>query len=217
MKLVVLNFKLYKESSGSRALALAKKIERVKAKGYTIVVVPSLVSLKEIRDKTKLNVFSQHVDPVSLGAHTGSVSVKELKEIGVKGTLLNHSERKLSFPVLKESLVMCKKAGLKVIVCASSLFEVRRIASLKPDYIAYEPAALIGGNVSVTSSKPEVIVKAVELVKSISSKTKVLAGAGVHNKEDVGQAFLLGCSGVLIGHSVPKTKDPRRFLESMLL
>ena len=56
-----------------------------------------------------------------------------------------------------------------------------------------------------------------ELVSGISPKTKVLCGAGIHSKEDLGQALLLGTGGVLIGHAVPKSKDPKKFLEGMLI
>ncbi len=215
--LIVLNFKLYKEASGNKALELAKKIEKVKHNGYEIVVVPSLLTMKEVKDKTKLTVFSQHTGHVPLGAHTGRVSAKELKLIGIKGTLLNHSERKIPLKYLVEIIANCKKEKLRTIVCASSLGEVKKIAAMKPDYIAYEPKELIGGNVSVTEANPDVIVKAVDMVRSISKKTKVLCGAGVHNKEDVGHSLMLGCAGVLIGHAVPKAKDPIKFLQEMLL
>jgi len=60
-------------------------------------------------------------------------------------------------------------------------------------------------------------VKAVEAVKKISPKSRVLCGAGVHTKEDIKHALLLGTEGVLIGHAVPKAKDPRKFLEELLM
>jgi triosephosphate isomerase (TIM) len=215
--LIILNYKLYKEAVGKKALELSRKIDKVKENGYNIVVAPSLLSMKEVIDKTKLDVFSQHADHFSLGANTGRVSVKELKLIGAKGTILNHSERKIPLRYLSEIISICKKNKLKTVVCSSSLSETKKIAQLQPDYIAYEPKELIGGNISVTKAKPEIIVKAVELVESISPKTKVLCGAGVHSKEDLGQALLLGTKGVLIGHAVPKAKDPKKFLEGMLL
>ena len=215
--LILLNFKIYKEASGDKALLLAKKLEKVRTNGYVLAVAPSLMTMKEIVDKTKLNVFSQHADHASLGAHTGRISPKELKQIGVKGTILNHSERKIPLKFLKEIIEDCKNNKLKTVVCASSLSEVKKIAQFQPDYIAYEPKELIGGEISVTESKPDIIVDAVEIVKDISPKTKVLCGAGVHGKEDLGHALLLGTYGVLIGHSVPKAKDPKKFLEGMLL
>jgi triosephosphate isomerase (TIM) len=215
--LILINFKEYKEAVGNKSLELARTIAKVNKPNYKIVVTPSLLNLKEIVDKTSLNVYSQHADPVSLGAQTGHVSIEELKMLGVKGTLLNHSERKMPFPILKKAIEMCKSKKMKVVVCASTLSEIKKIALLNPNFIAYEPKELIGTNISVTESKPDIIIKAVELVKEISPKTKVLCGAGIHTKEDLGHALLLGTKGVLIGHAVPKSKDPKKFLQEMLI
>lgn len=215
--LILLNFKVYKEAIGKNALNLAKKIAKVKKKNYEIVVAPSLLMTKEIVDKTDLMVFAQHTDHVQFGAHTGSIPAKELVEIGVKGTILNHSEYKMDLKLLTLAIEECKKNKLITVVCASTLSEVEEISLLKPNYLAYEPKELIGGEISVTTAESDIIVKAVELVKEISPNTKVLCGAGVHTKEDLGKALLLGTSGILIGHSVPKAKDPKKFLEEMLI
>ncbi|HLC51756.1 MAG TPA: triose-phosphate isomerase [Candidatus Nanoarchaeia archaeon] len=215
--LILLNFKTYKEASGTKSLILAKKIAAARKNGYEIVIAPSLLTTKEIVDETNLTVFAQHSDSVELGAHTGWIPAQELVEIGVKGTILNHSEHKIPLKFLAMAIEECKKNGLVTVVCAATLEEVKKICALNPDYLAYEPKELIGGDVSVTTAEPDVIIKAVGLVKKLSPATKVLCGAGVHNKEDLGQALLLGTQGVLIGHSVPKSKDPKHFLEGMLL
>ena len=215
--LILLNFKLYEESIAGKALDLAKKIAKAEKNGYEIIVAPSLLMMKEIVDKTKLPVFSQHTDHVELGAHTGRISAQELKRIGARGTILNHSERKVPMKYLTEIVDKCRKAKLKIVICASSLYELKKVLSLEPNYVAYEPKGLIGGDVSVTKANPDLIVEAVEIVKELSPYTKLLVGAGVHTKADVGQALLLGASGVLIGHAVPKSKNPKKFLEGMLL
>ena len=214
---ILLNFKTYKESTGKKAVLLAKSSEKARKNGYELAVAPSLLLTKEIVDKTSLQVYAQHTDHVTLGAHTGRIPAKELKEIGVKGTILNHSERKIPFNYLVQIVEECKRNGLSTVVCASSLFEIKKIAALNPTFIAYEPKELIGGETSVTEAKPKIIVKAVETLANTGSKARLLCGAGVHSKEDLGHALLLGTSGVLIGHSIPKAKNPRKFLEGMLL
>ncbi|MBU0470524.1 MAG: triose-phosphate isomerase [Nanoarchaeota archaeon] len=215
--LILINFKTYKEAAGDKALNLAKEIAKVKRDKYQVAVAPSLLTIKEVAEKTNLTVFSQHADPVSLGAHTGRVPIAELKSIGVTGTILNHSERKVPLKYLKETIKDCKNEKLITIVCASSLSEIKKIAESHPDYIAYEPKELIGGEISVTTANPDIIVKAVNLLSELSDKTKLLCGAGIHSKEDLGQALLLGTKGVLIGHAVPKAKDPKKFLSEMLI
>ena len=106
---------------------------------------------------------------------------------------------------------------MKTVVCVSKLSEIKKIANFHPDFIAYEPKELIGSDISVTQAKPKIITKAVQLVQKISPKTGFLCGAGVHSKEDIGQSLLLGAEGVLIGHAVPKAREPKRFLEEMLI
>lgn len=214
--LILLNFKTYPEAAGKKALLLARKLEKVKIRKYDLVIAPSLPTLEEVAEGTSLTIFAQHTDLAGLGPFTGKISAQELKKIRVKGTLLNHSERKIPFGILKKIVADCKKHKLVMVVCASSLQEAKQIAELKPDYLAYEPPELIGGNVSVTKAKPEVILKAVQLVKKISPKTKVLCGAGVHSREDILKALQLGTEGVLIGHAVPKAKDPAKFLKRLL-
>ncbi|MDO8511076.1 MAG: triose-phosphate isomerase [Nanoarchaeota archaeon] len=214
--LILLNFKTYPEAAGTKALPLAKKLEKVRTKKYEVVIAPSLPTLEEVAAGTSLTVYSQHTDLAGLGAFTGKISAQELKQIGVKGTILNHSERKIPFLILKKIVADCKKQKLVVVVCASSLLEAKKVAELKPDYLAYEPPELIGGDISVTKTKPDIILRAVELVKKISHKTKVLCGAGVHSREDIQKALQLGTKGVLIGHAVPKAKDPAKFLKELL-
>ena len=215
--LILINFKTYKEATADKALELAKSIAKIKNDKYNIAIAPSLLTIKEIAQKTNLMVFSQHTDHISLGANTGRIPADELKKIGVRGTILNHSERKIPTKYLKEIIEICRTKKLKTVVCASSISEIKKILQFNPDYLAYEPKEFIGGNISVTEAKPEIILKAAEVIKEINPRTKLLCGAGIHSKEDLGHALLLGANGVLIGHAVPKAKDPKKFLEEMLL
>ncbi len=214
--IILLNFKTYPETVGRKALLLAKKLEKVRSRKYQVIIAPSLPTLEEVAKGTSLTVFAQHTDLAGLGPFTGKISAQELKKIGVKGTLLNHSERKIPLSILKKIVADCKKHKLVTVVCASSLGEAKHVTTLAPDYLAYEPPELIGGNISVTKAKPEIIAKAVKMVAKISPKTKVLCGAGVQSREDILKALKLGTKGVLIGHAVPKAKDPAQFLKQLL-
>jgi len=213
--LVLINFKIYSEATGKKGVALARAISTVRSRSYDIAIAPEMLILHEVIGFS-LPVYAQHVDPIDFGAHTGQIVPAEIKKIGCVGTLLNHSERKISVEAIEQTVLFCKREKLKVVVCASTLNEVRRLARFKPDYIAYEPAALIGGDVSVTSAKPSIIKEVARLVSRISPATKVLCGAGVHNKEDLKAALRLGACGVLLSHAVVKAKNPKKFLEEML-
>ena len=216
--LILINFKTYKESTGERGILLAQKIAKVKSARFYIAIAPSTLSLQKITScvKKPIYIYAQHVDWAEYGAHTGHVLPADVKKMGARGTILNHSEKKLTFTELKETVGVCKSVGLRVVICASTLKEIRKVAVLEPEYVAYEPWALIGGAVSVTSARPEIIRSVVEMVQKISPATKVLCGAGVHGREDLRAALRLGALGVLLAHAVVEARDPKRFLEEMM-
>lgn len=213
---VIINFKLYPEAVGKKASLLAIKFSKENFKNYLTWLAPPTAMLGKIRELTSLPLFAQHADAVPLGAYTGHLSPEELKLINIQGAILNHSEKKiLDCQKLKKTIKLCRKHQRITVVCASSLAEIKKIAKLHPDYLAYEPPALIGGNISVTKAKPEIITEAVVTVHKISPKTKVLCGAGIHSNEDFNKALQLGASGVLIGHAIAKAKDPLRKLRDI--
>ena len=213
--LVLVNFKTYVESSGKNALKLVQKLSKIKSNSCQIAVAPSLLTAAEVV-KIKLPVFAQHADALSWGAHTGSILPAELKELGVQGVVLNHSEKKLSLKVIKETIQLCQKEKLQTVICCSNLNELKQIVKLHPDYLAYEPQELIGKETSVVAVHPKIITQAVELTRKISSKTKLLCGAGIHSQADFQTALKLGARGILISHAVVKAKNPEKFLQQLI-
>ena len=201
----VINFKTYKK--GSDALKLAKTIERF---DKTIIIGVQPSHLSEIANKTKLKVYSQHVDYFEPGRHTGYIIPEAIKKDGAKGTFLNHSEHKLSFRILKKTIKRCKEAKLKTIVFASNLKEAKRIQRLRPNLLIIEPPELVATKTSVSQEKPELIEKI-----SKKLKTRYLVGAGVHAREDVTTALKLGASGVALSSALTKPETPRIVLQKL--
>lgn len=215
--ILVLNFKAYREASGKKAVKLAGICDRI-AKKYriSIAVCPQFQDLKEISSRFKnVLVFSQHVDPIeSAGPFTGHVVAENLKTF-IKGSLINHSEKKLNLEEVERCVRIMKKLNLFSLCCASSPLEAWKIAKFSPDGIAVEPPELIGTGVSVSNAKPEIITKSLRLVKKVNRKIKVLCGAGISTPEDVEEALKLGAEGVLIASAFVKSKNPKNFLEKI--
>lgn len=210
---IVVNFKVYPESLGPFGLRLAKLCEGVADDtGASIAVAPPMPDLARVASEVKLPVLAQHFDPVQSGSSTGWVPLEAIKEAGAEGTLLNHSERKLAARELSSAVQQCNAGGIDCVVCADSIEEARRVARLHPNYIAVEPPELIGGNVSVTAAKPDVVVRAVKAVHEIHDDILVLCGAGVKNGGDVAKALELGTVGVLLASGVVKARDQRKAL-----
>ncbi|MBI2565189.1 triosephosphate isomerase [Candidatus Woesearchaeota archaeon] len=208
---LVINFKTYKEASGEKAINLAKKLENIKSK-HTIILCPQQIDIALLAKNTTLPIFVQHADFVEKGQTTGWIPTESVKKAGAQGTLLNHSEHKLSFNQLKKTVEIARSFRLKIIICAATPDEAKNIALLKPDFIAIEPPELIGGNISVSTAKPELITDTLKQVKNIP----VLCGAGIKKKSDVAKAVKLGVQGVLVASSVVLAKNPKNVAEELL-
>lgn len=216
--LILVNFKAYPETAGARASALAELCERVaRTASADIAVAPPLPSLALVASSVKIPVFSQHCDASGAGAFTGHVTASGLAAFRVHGSLLNHAERPLPLRTLARAVQQCRKHKLTTVVCAPSLRSISAILSVcTPSYIAYEPPALIGGSVSVTTAKPGIVTAAVQLLKKKRKSVRLLCGAGVKTRQDVQAALRLGAAGVLVASAVVKAKDPERALRALV-
>ncbi len=202
----LINFKTY--LSGKNVLALAKTIERIDKK---IIVGVSPVDVYSVSKNTKLEVFCQHVDADSPGRATGFIVPESVKASGARGVFLNHSEHGLSFDVLKKTIERCKSLKLQTAVFFADIYSGKIIEKLKPDYLIYEPVELVGGNISVSSAKPEIIEK---LKKAL--KMDFLVGAGIKTREDVKKSLELGANGVAVSSVITTAKNPGKILKSLI-
>lgn len=212
MERIIINLKAYKEGFGEKAVEIAKASREVEEKeGISIGISPSCVDIREVAKIT--SCYSQHAEPYEFGKYTGKLTLGEVKESKCKGTLLNHSENRISKEKIKETIEKAKALGIKVIVCCETLKEIEEIAKLKPDAIAFEVKELIGTKKAISQAFPEEIKKAVE----ITAKENILlyVGAGIHSKEDVERAISLGAYGILVASSVVKAKDVKKKIEEL--
>ncbi len=213
---IVLNFKTYPVILGKRGWDLAKRLASVaEDSGASIVICPPATDLAHVAKLVQIPVFSQHVDAVEPGQSTGWLPPEALVEAGAAGTLINHSERKVAWEEMAKVLPRCRELGLEVIACADDLAEAETLAKLSPEYIAVEPPELIGGDVSVTTAKPDVVSRAVERIRAVNPNVGVLCGAGVKTRKDVAKALELGTLGVLLSSGVVTAKDPEKALRDL--
>jgi len=210
---ILVNLKAYPEALGRKAVAFARMCAEVGEKtGASIAIAPAAPDLALVAHEVRIPVLAQHVDAVEAGARTGWLPPEAALAAGAAGTLLNHSERSVPLDDLEVLIPRCTKLGLEVVCCADDIAEAEAVARFFPDYVAIEPPELIGGDVSVTSAKPEVVAGAVERIRAVNPKVEVLCGAGVKSSKDVAKAIELGTVGVLLASGVVKAKDPRKVL-----
>jgi triosephosphate isomerase len=138
-------------------------------------------------------IYAQNVHWVDEGAFTGEVSTKILLELGVRGAIVGHSERRQYFGETDETAAMraehALEAGLRVIACVGE-FEAERergeteqvlrrqvgvLSRHENLVVAYEPVWAIGTGRTAT---PETAQEAHALIKSLLD-VPVLYGGSV--------------------------------------
>lgn len=208
--MIIVNFKIYKETFGNGAIRLAKICQEVSQKtGVKVMAAVGAWDIDRIKREADIEVLAQDVDEYQEGAWTGAMSIKALQAAGAAGGLINHSERRKKPGTIKKILAK-KPEDFLTIVCLQSWGQTQTWAKkLKTNWVAYEPKYLIGNrDKSVSSEEPEMIKKMVEFYKPV----EVIVGAGIHKSKDVRTAIKLGAKGVLVASDVVRAEDPKKEL-----
>ncbi len=210
--ILITNFKCYQESTGARAVELAKLHERVANElGVNTAVIGMALDLPMLAMSVSIPVLSQHLDGMGWGAYTGLVPVEVARSVGIDGSMLNHSERRISDSEIMRALERMKQLNMLSVVCAENNEEGKKFADMGADFVAIEVPELIGGDVSVSTAHPELIAEAVKII----GPGKVIVGAGIKKAEDVKKALELGAVGVLVSSGIVKAPDPLAALREL--
>jgi triosephosphate isomerase len=180
--LVAGNWKMYKGPAEAAEFCLGLREQELD--GVDVVVCPPFVSLAvavQLLAGTEIAVAAQNVHWDDAGAFTGEVSAPMLRELGVYGTIVGHSERRQHFGETDETVGRrahaALEAGLFVIACVGETESEReegqtedvlrrQLGSLEPDdnlVLAYEPVWAIGTGKSAT---PGIAQQAHAFIKS---------------------------------------------------
>jgi triosephosphate isomerase len=207
--LILVNLKTFKEGMGNRGHMIANAAQLVaRESGVTIGIAPSYVDLHPLSHHFAIPVYAQHVDGFEPGAHTGHITAEALRTAGAAGSLVNHSERRLTLAEIEASVRALQAQKLISVVCSNNESTSAGAAALAPEYVAIEPPELIGSGVSVSKANPDIIRRSVAAVHAINPQVRVLTGAGIQSGECVKIAVDLGTDGVLLASSVVKAKEP---------
>jgi triosephosphate isomerase len=212
--LIAGNWKMYKGPAETAEFCLGLREQQLD--GVDVVVCPPYVSLAvavQLLAGTEIGVAAQNVHWESEGAFTGEISAPMLRELGVYGAIVGHSERRQSFGETDDTTGKRARAaldaGMFVIACVGETEEERergetatvlrrQLSVLEPDdnlVVAYEPVWAIGTGKTAT---PEIAQEAHAFIKTLL-EVPVLYGGSV--KPD-NAAELLGqpaVDGALVG------------------
>jgi len=184
--------------------------------GVATAIAPPVPDLAQVAQAVTIPVLAQHVDPGDAGARTGFVPVESIEAAGARGSLVNHSEHPMAISDIEDAVRRLSARGLIAVVCAADVPRARRLAETHAPYLAVEPPELIGGDRAVSTARPEVVSGTVLAVHSVAPETRVLCGAGVHDRRDVARALELGTDGVLVASAVTRAPDVERAIRELL-
>jgi triosephosphate isomerase len=212
--LIAGNWKMYKGPAATAEFCLGLREQDLTA--VDVVVCPPYVSLAvavQLLAGTEIAVAAQNVHWDDEGAYTGEISASMLRELGVYGAIVGHSERRQYFGETDESAGKRAKAaldaGLFVIACVGETEEERergetedvlrrQLSVLEADdnlVVAYEPVWAIGTGKTAT---PELAQETHAFVKSLL-EVPVLYGGSVKPENAAELLGLPGVDGALVG------------------
>lgn len=223
-KILVLNWKM-NPASEKEAETLFSFIKKHAKR--PLVIAPPFVYLYKFsaRRDSKLKIAAQDVFYADKGAFTGEVSAGMLKDAGVWGCIVGHSERRV---ILKESDILIKKKlqavtkdGIAPILCVGerekeSVYKAWAYVrgQLEKDLpeklpgnmlIAYEPVWSIGGDKETDANHSEKIIGLIKkyIKKEFGKKIGVLYGGSINCgniaqflKFDTIDGFLVGSASL---------------------
>ena len=208
--------------------------------GCEVMVAPSFVSLKTAIDSLNDNdieVVSQNVHQSNDGAYTGEVSAKMLSSIGIKTTIIGHSERREYFSetheILKNKVDISLQNSIKIIFCFGEELKDRKtnnhfniisnqiseslfhLSSSDWDNVilAYEPIWAIGTGETASSDQVQEMHSFIrnfigqKYSNELAQKISILYGGSVKPNNAKEIFSMTDVDGGLIGGASLKSKD----------
>ena len=174
--LIAGNWKMHKGAAETAAFCAGLRERLDDVEGVNVAVCPpfpSLAAAVQALAGTEIAVAAQNVHWEEQGPYTGEVSAPMLRELGVYGAIVGHSERRLLFGETDEGVARrtaaALEAGLWVIACVGETEDehergdaetvlARRVSVLEAHdqlVIAYEPVWAIGTGKTATPEQAQ--------------------------------------------------------------
>ena len=238
-KIVAGNWKMNNDLQETELL-INELVKETNHSGCEIMIAPSFVSLKTSTDFLKdkdIEVISQNVHQNNDGAYTGEISAKMLSSIGIKTTIIGHSERREYFSetheILKSKVDTSIENSIKIIFFFGEELKDRKtnnhfniisnqiseslfhLSSLDWDNIilAYEPVWAIGTGETASSDQVQEMHSfirsfiAQKYSTELAQKISILYGGSVKPNNAKEIFSMEDVDGGLIGGASLNSKD----------
>lgn len=207
-----------------------KKIEDIEFRG-TLILCPTYLNLTQ---KTKVLLGSQNVSPFEDGAHTGEISAHQLSALGVKYSIVGHSERrdKETEDEIYNKIKLLFRNNMTPILCVGEKQKDREHGSTKATIgnqlmpivnyltenersnviIAYEPVWSIGTGIVPTNDQ---IREVISFIKSKLPNNKVLYGGSANENNVDTLKEIKEIDGFLVGGLSLEPEKLQTFLDKI--
>jgi triosephosphate isomerase len=231
------NWKMHMTRTEAAQLA-QEFVTQLKDGKHKYLVAPSFTCIETVSaivEGTNVRLGAQNCAPEEQGAHTGEVSVIQLKDLGVQTIILGHSERRHSYKeddaLINKKVKLALKHGFEVILCIGELLEEREAgkveavcetqtvkglegissADLANVVIAYEPVWAIGTGKTATPDDAEAVHafvrKVISRLYGEDAAAKIIIQYGGSVKADNATQLMAmeNIDGALVGGASLKT------------
>ena len=228
MAFIAGNWKMHKGPGEAARFCTELALRLVPADGVRVAICPPYVSLRPAVDAltgSSIAVFAQNVHWHESGAFTGEVAAGMVRELGVTGTIVGHSERRQHFGDTDETVSLraatALDGGLEVIACVGESADEREkgwtedvlrgqvnaigdaVGAAERLTIAYEPVWAIGTGRTAT---PEIAGEAHAFIRSLLD-VPILYGGSVKPENAAELLAQRGIDGALVGGASLAVED----------
>ena len=234
MKKIILNQKSY--FLYDDMVLFKHEFEKLDFKGCEIVLFPPMLYIPMFRD-TKFSLGAQNFYSSKRGSFTGEINLEQLKDCGVKYTMIAHHERRrlmneTSYDT-KEKLFKSLNNHFNTLLYigenTKSKYAFNHIKrelnlylkgldknDLKYLTIVYDPNWAIGGSELLDVNKISKMIKRIKIyIKNIYHVNISVFYGGIVNKDNIKDIFDV-CDGVVLGKVSTKINELRELLKSVV-
>lgn len=181
-----------------------------------VLFITPAVEIRRVVEQTKhLIVLAPYMDTLRPGRGMADILPEALKAAGAAGVVVNHCEKPMSLPAIKETIQRAHELDMLVFACADTIAEAKAVAQLHPDILNPEPSELIGGAGSGVSNM-DFVRESIQAIKSIYPDILVEQAAGITNGQQVYDFIMAGSEAAGAASGIVNAKDPLAMIDEMI-
>ena len=184
---------------------------------YQVAIAPSFTEIELVKSMLRnkniidVQVYAQDISKFNPGAYTGEVGAVQLKDLGVSGVIIGHSERREYFNEttneINEKINQAITNDLNVVVATSSIEQVLALTEHSKKFsLAFEPIEAIGtGKSENIKDVNTFLIKAKQI---LGDNITTMYGGSVDSKNIKNYLHSEFINGFIVGTA---SKDPVTF------